>query len=167
MELNDILEILSDIKYGYISRDGKTYEKENDFDESFDLVYRLQSPKRLVEMKRGICWDYVELERVYLEKFNYEYTSYYIETCDEKNYHTHTFILVNGDYCYWIEKAWDKYAGIHKFKDKDEALRKIINHFKDEYNLHKKIDIYEYDKPLYGITSEEFILHCKKGNKVI
>ena len=70
MELNDILEILSDIKYGYISRDGKTYEKENDFDESFDLKYRLQSPERLAEMKRGICWDYVELERVYLEKFN-------------------------------------------------------------------------------------------------
>ena len=65
--MNDVYNILENIQYGYI------YEGKDISDDQyqFGTYYRLQSPDKLLDSKYGVCWDQVELERLWFEKNNY------------------------------------------------------------------------------------------------
>ena len=171
--LKSILNNMKDIKYGFADKDKNIYpDDEKNWDNNFQTKYFLQAPKTLIKTKYGVCWDQVELERYFLEQENIRYNSYFIINYDGKIFPTHTFIIANDETnYYWIEHSWEPHRGIHKYKSLNEALLSVKNKFdnmiKKKYNIHNDYTtIYEYTKPKYNITANEFFKHCESGNKV-
>ena len=70
--LEEVMNLLSDIKYGYMNNAGNVCYSFDTFDDD----YVLQSYKDMLKTKTGVCFDQVELERHYL--YNRDITSYFI-----------------------------------------------------------------------------------------
>ena len=69
-------------------------------------------------------------------------------------------------YC-WIENAYQKYIGIHEYSSLNEALTDV----KEKFILDLKapfdpdyLRIYEYEKPNYDITPDEFYKETTKNS---
>ena len=79
---------------------------------------------------------------------------------------THTFLTVeDNNKFYWFEHSWYPYRGIHEY----DSLNELLKDVKLKFSKNKNIDdivIYKYDKPKYGISSNEFFKHCEEGKRV-
>lgn len=171
--LEDIMDKMNKINYGFNINHKDIYPKtDEEWSNDFSKQYFLQSPEELMHSKLGVCWDQVELERYYLEKENIPCASYFMVEYDGLEYPTHTFMIVSlNDKYYWFEHSWEPYRGIKSFETKEEALLDIKTKFKKmltNRNIsNEEIVIYKYDKPPFGINSNDFFKHCENGEKVI
>ena len=135
-------------------------------DSDFSKNYRLKSPEEVINDKNGVCWDQVELERFYFEKDNINCTSYFIVEYDNKEFPTHTFMVVKDkNNYYWFEHSWEPYRGIHVYKSLNDLLTDVKNKFCKNRDINRTL-IYKYQKPQYGISGEEFFNHCENGIKI-
>lgn len=166
MNENEVMELMNNINYGWIDKNGN---KHIDDFENYADDYRLQEPKDLINSKLGVCWDQVELERYY---FKNNIKTYFIVHYDGDKCPTHTFLVFekNREY-YWFEHAWEKFRGIHKYNSLNELLGDVRNKFihcelKDKYDDNNLV-MYEYDKPKYNISVQEYYKHCEKGKTII
>lgn len=143
----EVMHLMEDIKYGWVSKNGN-----NMSDESFSDYYLLQSPNEIIKNKVGVCWDQVELERYYLRANDCNIQTYFIIYDDGKNCNTHTFLTFeeNNKY-YWFEHAWEKFRGIHEYCSIEKLLvdikNKFINYTLNNNCKHENIKLYEYTKP--------------------
>jgi Transglutaminase-like domain. len=164
---NEIEKKMKDIKYGYVDIDSNIRT-----DEDYSL-YKLQTPKELLDSKHGICWDQVELERYFLKE--YQTKTYFMVYYGTKRCPSHTFIVIEYDNkYYWYEHSWNKYKGIHEYDNLDELLKDVsikqINDIKNtgikNFNI-KQFCVYEYLTPKFGINGNKFYKHCEKGKNII
>lgn len=161
----EIMELMNDIEYGWVDKDKNIYL---DTSEGFSSNYALQSPEEILKTKTGVCWDQVELERYYFSQTNIPFKTYFMCYYDNDRCPTHTFLIYekNNNY-YWFEHSWKKYIGIHESNDLKELLEDIRSKFiemevKDKFNKNNMM-LYEYIKPSYGLSVEEFYKHCEAG----
>lgn len=164
----EIMGLMDEIEYGWVDKNGGKHELE---DESFSDNYCLQSPKKMIENKLGVCWDQVELERYYFKGHDLNVKTYFIVYYDNLTCPTHTFLTFEktGKY-YWFEHAWKKFRGIYEYNTLKELLFDIRDRFikyelNDNYQMHN-IMLYEYNKPNYSISVEEFFNHCESSNYI-
>ncbi len=168
MSENEIMKLMNKINYGWMDKEG--IKHIDDFD-TFSSDYILQSPENIIKNKIGVCWDQVELERYYFNKFNFSIKTFFIVYYDDNICPTHTFLIFekNNKY-YWFEHSWEKFRGIHEYNNLKELLNDIKNKFINcELNGQYSDDnlkIYEYTKPKYNISVQEFYSHCEKGKLV-
>lgn len=167
MSVEDIYNLMNYIEYGFIDKNNK---RRNDYDTFYD-DYQLQSPEELIQSKLGVCWDQVELERYYFENNNINCNTYYIIYYDNKELPTHTFLVFNDDdNYYWFEHSWEIHKGIHKYNTLEELLSdvryKFIEDAEDDNIPIEKVSIYEYTKPNYHLSVQEFMDYCSKGNPI-
>ena len=165
----DIMKIMNDIEYGYFDSKNQIHFG---VDKDFSNLYRLQSPKEVIEHKVGVCWDQVELERFLFKKENIEFKTYFIVHYDDDKCPTHTFLIYKeNNKFFWFEHSWEINRGIKSYDTELEALKDIKKRFiKDEldnnYNP-MNLCIYEYSEPEYGINVLEFYKHCENGKNII
>ena len=164
MSENEIMKLMSVINYGWIDKNGAKHI--NDF-KTFADEYILQSPEEVIKNKIGVCWDQVELERKYFEQYK-SVKTFFIVHYDNNQCPTHTFLTFEkNNKCYWFEHSWECFRGIHEYSSVEELLTDIKNKFiKIELNnIYDKdrIVIYEYSKPEYNISVQEFFDHCSNG----
>jgi len=171
-KLKIVMDKMNSIDYGFIDSDKNIYpDNDEDWDNSFSKLYRLQILNGLEKTKYGVCWDQVELERYYLNEMGIKSKSYFIVSYDGKIYPTHTFIVVNDNYkYYWLEHSWEPYRGIHEFNDVDELLTDVKSKF-IKMCINKGIStneivIYEYVEPVNNLDCLEFFKHCESGKIV-
>ncbi len=162
-----IMDILKPIKYGWIDKKGnRYYADEGDFIND----YILETPEEVEKNQIGLCWDQVEYLRDYLEKKEVKVKTYFLiyykGICP-----THTFLVYeeNSKY-YWVEHAWEKFSGIHEYKDLRELLLDVKNKYieyelEDDFN-NKDLLIYEYQRPKSHLTVKEFIGYCTSSKKI-
>lgn len=163
-DVNEIMEKMKDIKYGWIDKKNVIHSV---VDELFSGNYKLQSPKETIKNKVGVCWDQVELERYYFKNWT-NVKTYFICHYDNNRCPSHTFLTYEKDEkYYWFEHSWEKYRGIHEFNNKKELLKTVKNNFiKSELNTkynEKNLLIREYEKTTPGISVIEFYKHCEKN----
>ena len=163
MNEEQIMKLMNTIDYGWID---KNKTKHIDDFEFFSNEYILQSPEELVNSKLGTCWDQVELEREFF-KNNKTIKTFFIVNYDNKKTPTHTFLTYKkGNNYYWFEHSWEKFRGIHQYNSLELLLKDVYNKFVEnelESNSNKNIIIYEYSKPKYHISVQEFYKHCEQG----
>lgn len=159
------LKIMNEIEYGYVDNNKVRHTDDNNF---INKDYILQSPQNVLKNKLGICYDQVELERYLLQKNKWEIKTFFIKGYDkDNNCHTHTFLIYKKDNKYhWFEHSWNKYKGIHKFNNMELLLKDIKSKFiESELKNSNNIELYEYKKPKYNISLEEYNNHCLNGVK--
>ena len=164
MNENKIMKLMNMINYGWIDRKG--IKHTTDF-ERFSDEYILQSPEEVIKNKIGVCWDQVELERKYLKNY-ISVKTFFIVHYDNDRCPTHTFLTFEkGNKYYWFEHSWEDFRGIHEYNSIKELLVDIQNKF-IQFELNNKyvkdnLIIYEYSKPKYNISVQEFYNHCENG----
>lgn len=170
--LEKIMDKMNEIDYGFILKNDNIYpENDNEWSNDFSKKYYLQSPEELINSKLGVCWDQVELERYYFDQEKIKYESYFIVEYDGVEYPTHTFMIVMlEDKYYWFEHSWEPHRGIKEYDTLDSALLDIKERFiKMLINRNistNEIVIYKYEKPKFGINSNDFFKHCENGIKI-
>ncbi len=158
-------EKLKDIKLGYRDKNGNLY---SGFRYDFKDVFYLQSPKQLLESKVGSCFDQVELERDLVTKLDVDCRTYFIMYPDDKFDCAHTFLIYKDTKkYYWLENAWIKYKGVHVYNSKEELFDDVINKFIETIPAGeiKKVKMYMYDKPRYGINYTKLLSHFINSKK--
>ena len=165
----EIFSLLKEIQYGWI---GKKHEKHFHIKPDFDKEYFLQTPREMMKTKIGVCWDQVELERFYLTPNEWNTKTFYIIAYGKEKCYTHTFLTFekNGNF-YWFEHAWEKFAGIFKYETLDSLLKDIKEKFL-QFEVSEEIKvldfkIFEYEKPPFHISANEFMKYCEKGKEII
>ncbi len=161
-----IKEKLNDIKLGYRDKEGNKYLG---YRRNFKNEFYLQNPKQLLESKIGTCFDQVELEREIATKLGVDYRTYYMVYPDDEYDISHTFLIYKDSRkYYWVENAWLEYKGLHIYDSKDALLNDVVKKFVNtiEDGELKKVKLYVYDKPRYGINYVRFIANCVNGKSV-
>lgn len=164
----EIMNLMKDIKYGWVDKNNKTHEL---VDETFSDNYMLQSPNEVIKTKIGVCWDQVELERYFFEENDWKVKTYFLVYYDGDKCSTHTFLTFEKDNkYYWFEHAWEIFSGIHEYKSLKELLFDVRDKFikyelNDGYTLCNLV-LHEYRKPKYHITVQEFYNHCDYGKYI-
>ena len=165
--IQEIIDKMKIIKYGWKDKYGSIHQN---IDETFSENYILETPEEVLKNKVGVCWDQVELERKLFKKNNLNFNTYFIVYYGDKISPTHTFLIYKiKNYYYWFEHSWERFRGVHKYKNEKEALIDITNKFiKYELNNNKNdnLCLYKYEKPKYGINCHEFYKHCEQGEKI-
>ncbi len=164
----EVMNLMNDIEYGWLDNDNK---KHNLVNEEFSTNYILQSPKEVIKNKIGVCWDQVELERYYFKGNDWHLKTYFIVHYDGNECPTHTFLTYKkNDKYYWFEHSWVVFRGIHEYSTEKSLLLDIKNKFiKYELNNmyeNENLVLYEYKKPKYHISIDEFFNHCEKGKRI-
>ena len=142
----EVFSFLKEIQYGWID---KNHEKHFHIKPDFDKKYCLQPPKEMMKTK-----------------------SFYIIAYGKERCYTHTFLTFEkNERFYWFEHAWEKFEGIFEYKSLDSLLKDIKEKFL-RFEVPKDFDvldfkIFEYEKPKFHISANEFMKHCKKGKEII
>jgi len=131
----DILNITSKIKY-----DNFTSEEK----------YIIKSPDDILQFKKGICYDVVELERELFTKIKYKFKTYFFfSKLPIEDNPTHTVLIYQENYkFYWFESSWDSYRGIHgPFTSYIDAINFVMDKLKIDW---KTCHVIEYNKFNYS-----------------
>ncbi len=170
-KIDKIMTTMEEIDYGF--KDNQNFnliEDDNKWND-FSRFYYLLSPEELLDKKCGVCWDQVELERILFEKNNIDCKTYFIYIDDKESLPSHTFLTYSVDNkFYWFEHSWYNYKGIHEYDNEKDMLEDIKNKFidsrKDEINEEYKLYLYEYNKPNYHISCDEFYEYIKTQKRL-
>ena len=166
--INEINKIMDNINYGFITKDNKIINDNNSKEwDNFNEYYYLQSPEELLKSKVGVCCDQVELERYLFSKYNINTKTYFIYLDDLENLPSHTFLVYqdNNKY-YWYEHSWYNQKGIHEYNNLNELLLDVKNKFISDYDNSYKLYLYEYQKPKYHITCNEFYKYLETQKQI-
>ena len=107
-KLDEINEIMDEIKYGYVDINNEIHPK---FDRDIQFKYRLQSPEELKKSKYGVCFDQVELQRALFK--GYDFTTYFIVYLKEsEKVHTHTFLVYTDNNKYFLYEHAEEIAEV-------------------------------------------------------
>jgi hypothetical protein len=167
---NDLLEYMKyNIKYGFLGKNGKKYYDQNSNEwNDWSEQCIVQSGEEVIESKIGTCWDQVELERLWFDKYNYTIRTFFIwfEVGRENDLPTHTFLLFEREgKWYWFENSFAKYSGIHEYNSVDEAIEDIKNKQIDFASYNKDfreedkntLECYEFTKPISHLGVDDYI----------
>ncbi len=163
---NAIKEKINNIKLGYRDKDGNLY---SNFKWNFKDIFYFQSPKQLLESQIGTCFEQVELERDLISKLGCEVRTYFIYYPSDTYELSHAFLIYkDSKKYYWLENAWQKYKGLHTYNTKEDLFNDVLNKFvttipKGDF---KKVKMYLYEKPRFGINYLKFFAHCINGRNM-
>jgi hypothetical protein len=175
----ELLEFMrNNLKFGFVGKNNKKIyswrdKMNNDWD--FSSEYFLQSSDDLIKSGLGTCWDDTEFERYSFESMGYETKVFFMIFAGEKSFPTHTFLAYKEkDKWFWFEYAFGDCRGIHEYnnleelildakgKNFDAALKYDGATSEDE----KDLMIFEYEKPRYGCSAQEFVDNAVGGKKI-
>lgn len=156
---------MKDIEYGWVDKNNHKYSI---IDDTFSNKFILQSPSEVIKNKVGVCWEQVELERYYFNSHNSNVKTYFIVYDDGNKCPTHTFLTYEkNNKFYWFEHSWERFRGIHEYNSLNELLddvkEKFIKYELSDKCVLKNLMLYEYKKPKYHISVQEFYNHCNNS----
>jgi len=163
--IEELSDFMKGIDYGWMDNKHQIHIGAN---EMFANFYILQSPDQILENKLGVCWDQVELERLFFENNALKYETYFMAYYNNSDCPTHTFLIFELDNkWYWFENSFEKYRGIHQYIEKKDLFDDVKQKFIDDLSYDNigegTLVVRKYDKPNYGIGVSEFYQHCEKG----
>lgn len=169
--IQKIMDIMEQIKYGFLDNNGNNICDNVDLEYMFNKVYYLMSPEELLNKKVGVCWDQVELERQLFEENNIKNETYFIYIDDKNNLPSHTFLVYYMDSkVYWFEHSWFDEKGIHEYNNLNDLLNDVeIRFIKSRENEVQKgldVHIYKYNKSNYNISCDEFYNYIFTQKKI-
>lgn len=128
------------------------------YDNSFkkDEEYFIKNPIKVWTDKSGICYDIVELQKIFFPSNNYK-TFFAFCKLPVTDNPTHTFFIVEyNKKFYWLENAWQSKKGIYgPFFNFRKAIVCVKNKLKKEWK--KSSTIFEYKKFSYeGMNIPQF-----------
>ena len=145
--------------------------------EEFMNDYFSLSPDNFVKYGGGVCWDFTEYERDYLEKQGITYRQIYI-IAQTKECPTHTFIVCEseGKFIY-IEYSFERVSsmihGVKSFDSLEDICKLVTTMMFGCNDSLKELEKFRYevreffDHPPYNSTCEEYMEWMTNNSKLI
>ena len=172
--IEELSNYMYNIKYGYITKDKGLYFPDNpNYEKEWLLSCVVQTGEEVKKTKIGTCWDQVELERLWFDKNNFNFKTFFIWFGENRDiYPTHTFLVFkqNNDY-YWFENVFEQYRGIHKFSSFEKLIESVKKGLLD-YSIsigiaritdYKLLRVYEYSSLNSSLSVTEYLKHVTKN----
>ena len=160
--LNNTMELLEGINYGYVDQDGNKIINSM---ENINKTYRVSSPTEVLENKLGSCFDKVELERTIFSEY-YDVQSYALVRFPM----VHSFIVLNdGKQYIYFEQSSPKMRGIYKFNSLEELLSYVLNKYISVNNIKNvdKLSLVKYDKLETGMTAKDLMKIFESSTNIL
>ena len=170
--MNEVLiNILNDVKkvsYGFVTSDGVPHKNSK---RQFYLDnYRLMSIDDIIKYNVGTCYEQTELVGYYLEQNNIPYKKYNIIYDVEGKIARHTFCVVEDNNKFILMETGWLFTDI-TFDSLEDLLVSVVKRYPRMYKIEEfdinKIEIYEYDKVIYGCSFYEFTDNVRNTGKRI
>lgn len=161
-KLSDIINILKDIQYGFISKKDGSRIVDRDWIHScrnLNDYYDVQTdPEETLKNKLGICTDQCILIKYLINKYHPEIkTQMYGMTMGPFG---HCLIsLDDGGKLYHLENAWNLEQGLHGSFDSENELKE---YFESLYHKHHDKDT---DAPIFVRTYEDYLAEKENLNE--
>ena len=151
--LSELQNELNKFDYAFIDKDGNELDDES----AMDAV--VQSPEQLSKLGKGVCTDYVEYSKKWLDSRGIEYSTYDISFVDEDGdepSHIAVVAHIDGKYI-WIENSWYSEKGNHVYNSLESFFKDIANKHCvwDNNNYLSSCVIREFDKSLAGMSQQQ------------
>jgi len=160
--IRDVLDIMKDVEYGFISQvDGKKIT-DRDWIHHCDLdkYYKVNTdPLKTIKDKLGICQDQSIAVKYLMNKLHPEDTVKLFTMTKSPIGHCVPCYRHN-DKWYYIENSWDKEKGLHGYFESEDELKKYLkfiyfeNH-KDDTPKDSKVEVGKYTMPLTEDTRSQ------------
>ena len=169
--MKDIMNMMDIIEYGFKENGLNILDNNpNKWENDFNSFYYLQTPEELLNSKCGVCWDQVELERYLFKNNNMSCKSYFVYISSNDSLPSHAFITCkDSNKYYWFEHSWAKYKGIHEYDTETELLKDVVSKFIFSHNdiiIDSNFFLYEYNKPEYHISCDEFYKYIETQKQI-
>lgn len=176
-------EYLNTFEYGYY-KNGKNQLYN---DENFSN-YKTISLDDFIFNKCGVCWDYVEYEAYYFQRYlGFKFTIspliksktfciYYMQHIDQdKDMPSHTWLAYNlNNQIYAFESSWKSYRGIVKFNSEYEMImeydKRQREYYKNQNNILTRSLFIKYIPAIkFNLTPEQYMnnIYDNKGHVVV
>ncbi len=154
----------TNMKYGFTYRKKVFTDMQQDFQKNMDRFYKLRVGDDFLKSGYGVCWDFCELEREFFLSKSIEHECFFIESFvnRQEGGPTHTFALFqeNGKW-FWFEYAWAFYRGIWQYSSKQEALKDVVEKFKEFYDRKLfDVGVYKTKRICKRLDTFEFVERC-------
>ena len=170
----ELFEFMADnFSYGYIGKNGQHYSKNDpSFGEDWIEQYQLQSPEELLKSKVGVCWDFSELAKDWLNKNDFKVKSFFLTWENHErtaSYPTHSIeIFEKNDKFYWSDLGFKERPDIlinNTLEDAKEQVKKLQIEIVKQYHNGNDEDIQHLmivpvtkaNKPKYGSNPTEYV----------
>lgn len=169
----------SNIDYGVIDREGNRLfdSSKKEFQDACIDAWKVRPVLKIIEDGIGHCYDQVEIERFWFEKFGFIIKTFWISAYQsevENSGFAHTYLVYQeGDKWKLFEHADYKNKGIHQFDSIEEAINwqknKQIEFATSCVKPLKVFDvvIYEYQKPKIDLNNQQFLEFIEKQKQII
>ena len=175
LELLDFMS--SNIKYGYLSKNGRLYYYDDeDFNSNWYNEYVLESSRDVFNNLCGNCFDQVEFERDWFLRNGYTIKTIFMMVLlpYKNNYPSHSFLIYKeGSKWCLFENADYNNRGIFKFNTIIELIKyqydKYLEYLKTFNISDEEIDniiIREFQKPKSGIGAKEYLDFVINSSKI-
>lgn len=161
--IRDVLDIIKDIRYGFISKvDGKIIT-DRDWIQNCDLdkYYEVNTdPLITLQNKLGICQDQAIAIKYLMNKFHPEDNVILFGLVKQPAGHCVPCYCHDGKW-YYIENSWDKEKGLHGYFESKDELKKYLkfmyytNH-KDDTPVDSPVQVTNYESLLED-TRTQFV----------
>lgn len=152
-ELEEIQKTLDKFDYAFIDKDG------NELDDEDAMEASVQSPEQFSKLGKGVCTDYVEYTKKFLDDRGIDYTTYDISFTDEDGDEpSHVCVVAHVDDKYvWIENSWYSEKGNHEYSNLNDFFEDIAKKHCvwDGNDYLDSCVIREFDKSLVGMTQQQ------------
>lgn len=165
-EIEEILKQMEKIEYGWVDRFGVVHRK---IKKAYYLrEYRLQPPEVTRRYQIGTCWDQAELLRETLMAAHVPVCTFLFDYDAPGVLAKHTIAVAKeGNRFIWMESSWRLQGEPIFFEKMENLFERVIALYPKMYKIadfdRKRLKIYEYDRPPWGVSFDEFCKFCKGG----
>ena len=172
---------LNDYDYGFLLNGKRLVGFDLDFNK-----YKTIDPKDFAKHKVGVCWDYVEYESYYFDKYlnmiftsyklikNNTFSMYYMQHIDKDgDMPTHTWLGYKlNDTIYSFESSWKSIRGIKSHESETKMLDYYRSQQEEYYNkTNNKLGRYIIIKYLpldeYNLSPDQYMKKVFKTGVIV
>jgi hypothetical protein len=162
-KINKILNTVNNIKYGFVTSDGVVHK--NAKRQYFLDNYRLMNIEDIIKYQVGTCYEQTELIGYLLDKENIPYKKYNVIYDVEGKIARHTFAVVQNDNKYILmESSW--LIDNNEFDSLEDLIISVVKKYPRMYKLEDFnidiVEVYEYNKVIFGCTFDEYTANIRK-----
>ena len=163
-----ILQLFNKIPFGVIA-DNRLYTKKDLNHQIFKEKWYFLQPQQVIKYQGGICWDFSNAVKFFLDLENIHNYEIYCEMNDEQK-SSHSFNVVYNqfnDKYYLLDASWKKYNKLNQFDELYLCCDQMANRMFEQHKNATKISFYHLkNKAPYKCNYIEYMQEAKNNENL-
>lgn len=157
-KIQDLIPFIRhDIQDGYMDIRGRIWNSN-----PIGMLYYLQNPMELLQSRRGLSFDIIELCRIFLERFGFEVETYFLQKKNDVEKNHIVLVFYENDKVYWLEPILESHLGIYEYSNIDTLLIDAKKYIQDCIGINQ-VQCYQYCSLKYHSSIKSIYKQIQNG----